>query len=257
MVIQSTKNERIKEWKKLHTKKGRSKTSQYIIEGDHLVEEAVLHNASIDNVIISEERERPIFLQDIPSEQIVSVSKNVAAYLAETETTQGIFAIISMDSNEKPSTLNGGYLFLDAVQDPGNVGTMIRTADSLGFSGVVLGVGTVDVYNEKTLRSAQGSHFHIDVWQGELEEWMDVFQAEKYPVYGTALDEKAVSIPQFTPPSTFALIMGSEGSGVGKKLLERTDANLYIPMRGQAESLNVAVAAGIVMYQLVENKESM
>lgn len=253
MEIRSVKNNRVKEWKKLMTRKGRKKAGQYILEGFHLVEEALLHGAPIDTLIISEEADVSN-LGAFPEEKAVYVSEDVAVYLAETGTTQGVFAIVDIPSPEEVSEIKGAYLLLDAVQDPGNVGTMIRTADAAGFTGVVLGEGTADLYNDKTLRSTQGSHFHLDVRQGDLGEWIRAFQSHGYPVYGTALDEKASSYQHIRPNGPFALIMGNEGQGVRSEILEMTDKNLYIPIKGQAESLNVAVAAGILMFHLLQSE---
>lgn len=249
MEIRSTKNNRVKEWKKLITKKGRKKAGLYIVEGFHLVEEAVTHGAPIDTLIVSESIEGE-GLFEFSEEKIIRVSEEVSAYLAETETTQGIFAVIQLPKENNKTEITGPYLFLDAVQDPGNVGTMIRTADAAGFAGVILGEGTADLYNDKTLRSTQGSHFHLDVRQGVVKEWIRSFQSQGYHVFGTALDENAKSYQHIKPTNPFALVMGNEGQGVRPEILEMTDTNVYIPIKGQAESLNVAVAAGILMFQL-------
>jgi TrmH family RNA methyltransferase len=139
---------------------------------------------------------------------------------------------------------------IDAVQDPGNVGTMIRTADAAGIDAVILGKGTADAYNPKTVRSAQGSHFHIPILKGDLSDWLRAFKSQKIPVYGTSLKD-SVTYNHVEPQSRFALIMGNEGSGLSQELLVKTDMNLKIPLLGQAESLNVAVATGILLYTLI------
>lgn len=142
-------------------------------------------------------------------------------------------------------------LLVDAVQDPGNIGTMIRTADAAGIDAVVLGKGSADAYNPKTLRSAQGSHFHIPIIRGDLADWIEDLQDREVKVYGTALQE-AVVYTEVETSGSFALIVGNEGSGIHPQLLAKTDQNVIIPILGQAESLNVAVATGILLYQFVK-----
>lgn len=249
--ITSVKNQRIKDWKKLSTRKGRNKANQYIIEGFHLVEEAVKAKVLIDYILIKEDLISIEWLTDLKVERI-ELSSEVAEELSGTQATQGIFAVLPISEHSKPQIANKPYLFLDAVQDPGNVGTLIRSADAAGFGGVVLGEGSADLFNPKTLRSAQGSHFHLKVYQENLTSWIKRFQADSKLVYGTALDERAVSYIGEKPQTSFALIVGNEGSGVSSELLKETDKNLYIPIKGQAESLNVAIAASILMFSLYQ-----
>lgn len=249
--IVSAKNERVKQWKKLQTKKGREKAAAYLIEGFHLIDEASKNKAVILELIISEDNGDSEKIPDV-DEKTVLVSRDISKQLSETETPQGIFAVIEKQGPPETPILDKPYLFLDNVQDPGNLGTMIRTADAAGFGGVVLGKGTVDLYNSKVIRSMQGSHFHLPIFQGDLLEWFDLFQKENIPVYGTELNEAAVVYREIPPQSVFAVVMGNEGNGVSEELLKRTTKNLYIPIKGQAESLNVAVAAGILMFALIK-----
>jgi RNA methyltransferase, TrmH family len=126
---------------------------------------------------------------------------------------------------------------------------MIRTADAAGIDAVIVGKGSVDTYNPKVLRSAQGSHFHLPVISGDLTEWIDRLNEDNIPVYGTALENGSV-FTEADSNEAFALLVGNEGSGVNKELLAKTTQNLYIPIYGKSESLNVAVAAGILLYYL-------
>ncbi|MBL5766286.1 RNA methyltransferase [Heyndrickxia sporothermodurans] len=246
--IESLKNPQVKQWKKLLTKKERQKTNSYLVEGFHLVEEALKFKEDIIELMYSEEIEIPQEW-DIHGLQVTKITSEISKAISDTETAQGIFAVCQM-KNTSVNELNGkSFLLLDAVQDPGNIGTMIRTADAAGLNAVVLGEGTVDAYNPKIIRSAQGSHFHINILTGHLDEWINKLQQEQIPVYGTAL-ENGIPFKQVQPQDSFALIVGNEGNGVSKHLLELTKQNLYIPIHGQAESLNVAVAAGILMYYL-------
>jgi RNA methyltransferase, TrmH family len=244
--IQSDKNPQVKQWKKLLTRKERDKTGMFLVEGFHLVEEALSKKEDVEEIILSEKTELPSSL-DYGSIPVTVVTDEISRQLADTETTQGIFAICRQPKN--PQTNGKTYLLIDSVQDPGNLGTMIRTADAAGIDAVIVGKGSVDMYNPKVLRSAQGSHFHLPVISGDLSEWISELQSENIPVFGTAL-ENGVVFTEAENNDAFALLVGNEGSGVNKELLDKTTQNLYIPIYGQSESLNVAVAAGILLYYL-------
>lgn len=249
--IHSAKNPQIKQWKKLLTKKERDKTGTFLVEGFHLVEEALLGDQIIE-IIISENKDLPPSW-DYGSISVTVVTDDIILQLSDTEAPQGIVAICRSQETKR-KTVNGKRLLLiDAVQDPGNLGTMIRTADASGIDAVIVGEGSVDIYNPKVLRSAQGSHFHLPVIRGNLYEWVKKLNEEEIPVYGTAL-ENAKEYTAIRRTAEFALIVGNEGSGVNKDLLAATTANLYIPIFGKSESLNVSVATGILLYHLRNEK---
>ncbi|WP_071460329.1 TrmH family RNA methyltransferase [Bacillus massilinigeriensis] len=244
--ITSVKNPKVKQWKKLLSRKGRETSGAFLIEGFHLVEEAVKGNAAVQEIMISETTEMPPNL-DFGSVPVYTVTGEIAEMLAETETTQGIFAVCEIP---KASEVSGStFLLVDAVQDPGNLGTMIRTADAAGVDAVIVGTGSVDIYNPKVLRSAQGSTFHLPVISENLAQTINRLSEWGIPVYGTAL-ENGQPYNEVELGKKFALIVGNEGKGVDKELLSKTDRNLYIPILGSSESLNVAVAAGILLYYL-------
>ncbi|WP_346234645.1 RNA methyltransferase [Lysinibacillus telephonicus] len=249
--IESTQNALVKHWKKLvTTRKEREKTGEFIVEGFHLVEEALKNKEQIVQIIVREGVELPL-LWAIDNVVMVEVTDSVAKEIAETETSQGVFAHCKQQQATNEDQANWRKLLLvDAVQDPGNIGTMIRTADAAGIDAVVLGKGCADAYNPKTLRSAQGSHFHIPVVRGELMDWIEDLQERDVKVYGTALQD-AIDYTEVEGSQNFALIVGNEGSGIHPQLLDKTDQNVIIPILGQAESLNVAVATGILLYQFI------
>ena len=247
--IESSQNALVKHWKKLvTTRKEREKTGEFIVEGFHLVEEALKNNEQIVQLMIREGVDLPM-KWPIDNIIIIELSEAVAKEIAETEHSQGVFAHckqIEIDTNDMTHWRK--LLLVDAVQDPGNIGTMIRTADAVGMDAVILGKGCADAYNSKTVRSAQGSHFHIPVVRGDLLEWVEKLQNSEVPVFGTAL-QNAVEYTEVKVSNGFALIMGNEGSGINEALLAKTDKNVIIPILGKAESLNVAVATGILLYQ--------
>ncbi|OES44177.1 TrmH family RNA methyltransferase [Domibacillus iocasae] len=247
--IQSVNNTHIKQLNKLWTKKERDKTALYLLEGFHLVEEALRHKEYIEELLLSEEAVIPSSwnMDDL---NVTMISAEVAKKLSDTENGQGVFAVCrKQELTDFPDGTT--FLLLDAVQDPGNIGTMIRTADAAGLDAVFLGDGSGDLYNPKVLRSAQGSHFHLPVLSMDLMGVMEELKERNIPVYGTAL-EGAVNY-RGEQAGPFALIVGNEGSGVRPELLQKTTRNLYIPIFGKSESLNVAVAAGILLYHFREN----
>lgn len=252
-IIESIQNKQVKEWKKLLTRKGRKKQNKYLIEGLHLVEEALKSDSEIEVVLIREDKVDD-YLDLIKSQNIhvVSVTEEISDLLSDAVTEQGILAVIKSDENSTRITGSKPVLMLDQVQDPGNLGTLVRTADAAGFEGVIIGKGSVDLYNPKALRSAQGSQFHIPIVHDDLERWITRFKEQEIPVYGTALDQRAVSYRSIESQKKFGLIVGNEGNGVDPAILDQTTKNLYIPIKGQAESLNVAIAASILMFSLYQ-----
>lgn len=250
--LTSLKNQRVKDWKKLQHKKYRQSSQTYLLEGWHLVNEATHAGVDIKELLVTKDAidahpEVTNLCQDV-----YLVTRQIMKAVLDEVTPQGIAAVVDLpDSHRLPAgPLNGGWLLLDRVQDPGNVGTMIRTADAAGFSGVVLSDRCAELYSPKVVRAMQGSQFHLQLFEGDLLKWIQDFKDAGAPVYGTELNPTAVDYRQAKTSPTFALIMGNEGHGMSKELLQLTDQNLYIPMPGNAESLNVAISAGILMFAL-------
>ena len=246
--IESIQNSLVKHWKKLVlTRKERDKSKEFLVEGFHLVEEALKQEEAILALIVREDVEIPKGW-NTEGIHIVEVTNAVANEIAETEQSQGIFAHCRQpEYKEEMYSSWKKLLLIDFVQDPGNVGTMIRTADAAGIDAVILGKGTADPYSPKTVRSAQGSHFNIPIVRGDLIEWVEQLKSAGIRVLGTGL-KNAVNYTEVEVQSEFALIVGNEGSGVSAELLSQTDKNVKIPLHGKAESLNVAVATGILLY---------
>lgn len=251
--ITSTKNTKIKQWKKLHSSKGRKEFGQYILEGEHLFQEAKKAGIFIREVIVTQnflDKQSSMNVTDVSS-SVFTVTDEVMKAISQTQTSQGILCILNITENQLSEKINGKFVLLDGVQDPGNAGTIVRTADAAGYSGVVFGTGSVDPYNDKVIRSMQGSHFHIPIYREDLGEIIHPYIKQNIPVYGTALDERAQDFRTIPTTSSLAIIFGNEGSGISKEILEKTTQNLYIPILGEAESLNVAVAAGILIYHFL------
>ena len=247
--IQSAKNPRIKELKKLHKKKYREEKGEYLLEGFHLIEEAVASNAKVNELFVTQRglTEWSSWLEENQTLSVTLVSEEVMATVSDLPTPQGIMAVVEAEKREIPN-FEGGWLLLDNVQDPGNVGTMIRTADAFGLCCVVLGKGTADVYSTKVLRSMQGSNYHLPIIQEDLTKLLPILKEQGFITYGTELNEEAVSLNDIQTTKNYAIVMGNEGQGVRPEVLALTDKNVYIPIQGNAESLNVGVAAGIMLY---------
>lgn len=242
-IIESVQNTRIKNIAKLHTRKDRKKMQQFLVEGYHLVEEAVKSDIVVEAILsVNPDDISPLMVEN--SKEQFQITFKVAEKLSQTESPQGIYAVCQQPVNQLNDFKQ--LIYLDRIQDPGNVGTIIRTADAAGYDGVVISKGTVDIYNDKVLRASQGSVFHIPVVEADFHEIKQNFSGK---VYGTSL-KNGKNYKEVDLAEEFILVLGNEGQGVDELILNETDDNLFVPIYGQAESLNVAVCAGILMYAL-------
>ena len=241
-IITSKANSVVKNAKKLHQKKYRK--SAYLIEGWHLFEEAVQAGVTIEKIFALESYRDQ--LAAFP--QTVWVSEEILRDLADTQTPQGIVAVIQKEEVGLPDLHQGKFLFLEDVQDPGNVGTMIRTADAAGFTGVIVSDKSADIYSLKTLRSMQGSHFHLPIYRMPLVSFVEEAKKSNLPILATTLSRDSKDYRELSPLEDFVLVMGNEGQGISSVMAESADQLVHIGMKGRAESLNVAVAAGILMF---------
>ena len=241
-IITSKANSVVKNAKKLHQKKYRK--SAYLIEGWHLFEEAVQAGVTIEKIFALESYRDQ--LAAFP--QTVWVSEEILRDLADTQTPQGIVAVIQTEEMRQPDLRQGKFLFLEDVQDPGNVGTMIRTADAAGFTGVIVSDKSADIYSLKTLRSMQGSHFHLPIYRMPVATFVEGAKKSDLPILATTLSRESKDYRELSPLEDFVLVMGNEGQGISSVMAESADQLVHISMKGRAESLNVAVAAGILMF---------
>ncbi|QQK99969.1 TrmH family RNA methyltransferase [Streptococcus oralis] len=241
-IITSKANSVVKNAKKLHQKKYRK--SAYLIEGWHLFEEAVQAGVTIEKVFALESYRDQL----VAFPQTIWVSEEILLDLADTQTPQGIVAVIQKEEVGLPDLHQGKFLFLEDVQDPGNVGTMIRTADAAGFTGVFVSDKSADIYSLKTLRSMQGSHFHLPIYRMPLATFVEEAKKSNLPILATTLSRDSKDYRELSSLENFVLVMGNEGQGISSVMAESADQLVHIGMKGRAESLNVAVAAGILMF---------
>lgn len=244
-IIRSKANHLIKETKKLHHKKYR--TNSYLIEGWHLLEEAQKSGVLIEMIFVSEEYSSRL----VDSQNVRIVSSEILQELSDSKSPQGVVARVRLPKETLPSKLSGKYLVLEDIQDPGNVGTMIRTADAAGFDAVFLSDKSADIYSMKVLRSMQGSHYHLPIYRVSLPDLVAFLKKNEVEILATTLSDNSVDYRELRPSKNVALVMGNEGKGISSFIAEEADHLVHIPMKGQAESLNVAIAAGILMFSFI------
>ena len=260
MEIVSIANSRIKQWSQLLTKRGREEQGLFLLEGIHLVLEAFRSEVEVRTVLYSLDKGIPGVLSDYaqpgtPAEWI-GVSEAVLCKCTETQTPQGIVAVCRKLSWTPTDILEQSHAMVvavDGVQDPGNLGTIIRSADAVGATGVLLGRGTVDVYNPKTVRSTMGSMFHLPVAECDLRRLLPAAKDKGIQLVGTRRGASRHCYElDMTPPTWF--LMGNEGSGLSPDIESYVDTDIVIPMRGRAESLNVAMAASVLLYEAMRQR---
>ena len=235
-IITSLQNSKVKRWASYHKKKDRDRDGRFLIEGDHLIEEA--RRAGIVETMITDEEGT---FQD---ENTVLVNEAVMKKLS-ANVSQVHKIAVCRKKEEEPSSL-ARVLILDDVQDPGNLGTLIRTAVSFSFDAVYVSENTCDLYNDKAIRSTQGALFHIPVIRRDVLSLIRELQKEGVLCIATSLDESR-TMKEIPAVDRMAFVFGNEGQGVEKAVQQACDERLRIEMNG-FESLNVAVAGGIVMY---------
>lgn len=248
-MITSKSNELIKHIKSLHQKKYRDEYREYFVEGIKLVKEAISENKKIEKIIICEELFKEKF--EFDKYDIEYVDEKVFFYISDTQTPQGIMAIIKMSANLE---VKGDTIFaLDNIQDPGNLGTIIRTLDCAGINTLLLSEGTVDVYNPKVIRSTMGAVFRVNVLENlNLKAKLEELKEQGYKVVITALDAK-ISHYDLDFKEKYVVVIGNEAKGVSKEIRDLADIKVIIPMLGRTESLNASVAASIIAYERVRN----
>ena len=239
-MISSIQNEKIKEIIKLKNKSVRDELGLFIVEGDHLVDEAY-NTKHLIEIYTIDERYR---LEDIP---ITCVTNNVMEKLSSQKSTPKIIGIVKKKEIED---ITGNVLILDQIQDPGNLGTIIRSAVAFNVQTIILSPGSVDLYNEKVIRSTEGFIFKLNVIVKPLVEAINYLKNDDYKIIGSDMNGN-----ELNSVSKYALIMGNEGKGISDEVLSLCDQVVSIKMNKDCESLNVGVATGILLYELSKGEK--
>ena len=251
--ITSRQNPLVARLRKLgNDKKTRRQEGVFLCEGHKLVEEALRWNAVVETLVVAEGIEPP---RELPEGvRLVEVPADVLKSVSTVDTPQGMLAVCRTPDLTPPKTLTPGlYLVLDGVQNPGNVGTVWRTADAFGAEGVFLLPGCAEPFSPKTVRSTMGACFRLPVWETGLEELTVLLKTAELPLYATALREDTADL-RAADLSRAAVVIGSEGRGVSQAVLDACALTLKIPMRDRCESLNAAVAASVALWEGWRNR---
>lgn len=252
-VITSRSNPLITRIRKLASDKAlRRAEGVFLGEGPKLLEEALRWNAALETVVRVEGVELPALPSPV---RVVEVPEDLLRSAAPTQSPQGVLFLCRGEVLALPERLEGvRYLVLDGVQDPGNVGTIWRTADAFGADGLILTGPCADPWNPKTVRATMGACFRLPVWETGLEALNARLLEAGLPLYATALRNDTVDLRQ-ADLSRCAVVIGSEGRGVSQRTLELCTQTLRIPMTERCESLNAALAAGIVLWEGFRTRE--
>ncbi len=239
MLITSLSNEKIKKYLKLKSKKYRDLFKLFLIEGEHLVTEALKKDILVDLLVLEGESVNYQF-------NYTYVTPLIMKKLSNLESIPKVIGICKM--NDVMEITGQKVLLLDDIQDPGNLGTIIRSCVAFNVSDIVLSNNTVDLYNDKVIRSTQGMLFEVNIIRGDLKDVIKSLKKADYLILGTSVKE-GIDVKKIKPVK-FALVMGNEGQGIHEDILNLCDKNLYIKMNPLCESLNVGVATSILLYEL-------
>ena len=258
-AISSKENEFIKHIKKLKDKKYRDLSNEYIIEGVKLIEEAIQEKANINQIVICDDCEKidaipKDIMYEIAKYECIYVTKKVFESITSVVAPQGIIAILEKTSPEQQINYEEEIIIaLDDIQDPGNLGTILRTVDSIGLTQILVSKGTADAFNPKVVRSTMGAIFRVNIIEcDDLSKALKDAKKHKYEVLVTSLQaEKTIYDVNYHRK---LLVIGNEANGVSKQIQTIADEKVKIPMLGKTESLNASVATGIIAYEYVRQK---
>ena len=254
--VSSTSNEKYKHIKSLLNKKSRETHHEYTVEGIKSVRDAISAEQNITFIVVSDKFYEEIKFNYPSDTQLIVISDNIFAPLCDTKTPQGILAVIKMpEIADYVPKKDGKYIYCDDVRDPGNIGTIIRTAEAAGFDAVMLSPDCVDIYSPKVVRASMGSYFNIkivpDIGYTKLEEYKNAGMN----LLAGALSNNSKDYAEADYSSPCMIVVGNEANGVSDDVLRLCNC-VKIPIYGQAESLNVSVAAGILIYELIKNEKN-
>ena len=258
-VISSKDNETIKQIRKLKDKKYRDQNKEFIIEGIKLLKEAIQEKVKIKTIVVCDDCEKngtldKKLLYEMAKYNCIYVTEKVFNILTDVSNPQGVLAVVEKNNDINNINFDDDLiLILDNLQDPGNLGTIIRTIDSVNLKQIIVSKGSSDVYNPKVVRSTMGAIFRVKVLESEnLQETIKEIKKHKFKILATDLNTNSSIYDE--KYSKCAIIIGNEANGVSKEILSLADKKIKIPMLGKTESLNASVATGIILYEYVRQK---
>lgn len=259
--ITSKENEFIKHIKKLKDKKYRDMSREYVIEGIKLVAEAIQEKAPIKQIILCDDCEKndtipKDLMYEIAKYECIYVTEKIFKYVSEVQTPQGILAIIERNKKDTQIDYTQDIIVaLDEIQDPGNLGTILRTVDSIGLTQILVSKGTADVYNPKVVRSTMGAIFRVKIIECEdLKQELKDIKKHKFKIVASSLQTQNTIYDIHYNKKV--IIIGNEANGVSEEIQKLADEKIKIPMLGKTESLNASVATGIILYEYVRQRNS-
>ncbi len=240
MKIESLNNSKVKNWAKLKEKKYRDETNLFLVEGDHLLNSAMV-NGSIVEIISTDET------MEIPGIPFYLVTDSIMKKLSSQVSSSKVIGVCKKSEEQE---IAGHVCLLDNIQDPGNLGTIIRSAVAFNINTLILSNDTVDLYNEKVIRASEGMIFHLNIIRTDLASIIKELKEKNYKIYGTDV-LKGTNLKEITFPNKTAIIIGNEGKGMSEDLKKECDAFIHIDIN--CESLNAGVAASIIFYEVSSN----
>ena len=258
MLITSKDNETIKHIRKLKEKKYRDEYGEYIVEGIKLINEAIKEKADVKTIIVCDNCDKEAINQnsmyEVAKQNCIYVDEKVFNTITEVKNPQGILAVIGKESKEKEINYKEDIIvILDDIQDPGNLGTILRTVDSVGLSQIIVSKKSGGIYNSKVVRSTMGAIFRLNVIESEnLNSTIKEIKKRKFNIISTSLNTDK-SLYDITLNKS-VIVIGNEANGVSKEIQDLSDIKIKIPMLGKTESLNASVATGVVLYEYVRQK---
>ena len=258
-IITSKDNEIIKNIRKLKEKKYRDLNNEYIVEGIKMIREAINEKAVIKLIVVCEENVNngvidKKLLYEIAKYECIYVNKKIFSLVSDVQNPQGILAVIEKQNSEENIDYKQDVIVvLDGIQDPGNLGTILRTIDSVGLDQVIVSKETADSYNPKVVRSTMGAIFRVNIIESDnLLDTLKNMKKHKYKIMATSLEtENSIYDVDYIKK---VIVIGNEANGVSQDILNYADEKIKIPMIGKTESLNASVATAVILYEYVRNK---
>lgn len=262
-IITSKDNSSVKLYSKLlSSKKARNEHNMFTLEGIKILCDAINENLELHCVFITESASEKysealnLLKNKVSEKKIYYITEEISLKLSDTTTPQGVYAIVKKldkcNYTDKILT-NGKYIVLNNLQDPGNIGTIIRTADAVGINGIFLTDDCCDIYNPKLIRSTMGSLFRMNIWsEVSIDEVLEYFKEQNIKTFAAVIDTDAISLTDCDFSKGCAVVIGNEGNGLPKEITNKCDNKLTIKMQGNINSLNAAMATGIIMWEMLK-----